>query len=115
MNIYIYIFIIIIIFFFFGGEGGNFLFFFFSDINMIAVVITIDTSLISLCTGLSNSPGKITTRFPNVPSSGFEGMKEMFYLTTYLFRLILSRDERPALSVSGLVTGVSEPYMDIVT
>ena len=27
----------------------------------------------------------------------------------------LSRDERPALSVSGLVTGVSEPYMDIDT
>ena len=27
----------------------------------------------------------------------------------------LSRDKRPALSVSGLVTGVSEPYMDIDT
>ena len=27
----------------------------------------------------------------------------------------LSRDERPALSVSGLVTGVSEPYLDIDT
>ena len=28
---------------------------------------------------------------------------------------LLSRDERPALSVSGLVTGVSEPYLDIDT
>ena len=27
----------------------------------------------------------------------------------------LSRDDRPALSVSGLVTGVSEPFMDIDT
>ena len=57
-------------------------------------------------------------------SSNFSSVRvtsPLHHIRAWLFKPMifycsdLSRDERPALSVSGLVTGVSEPYLDIDT
>ena len=45
----------------------------------------------------------------------FQGSGAVVFIFIFIYIKTLSRDERPALSVSGLVTGVSEPYLDIDT